>query len=262
MRTRLLVLVTMLALAPALAAQVPQVPRGNGFNPDVARANRHYAAGWSSMRSEDWAGAVKEFKQVIDIDPKFALAYYSLGRAEMALRHYSNAIEAYTKCRERYVAAGGESFTNQLNGTRYLEDRILEQQMALDQAQQTGAAKQASSSQQLYVQELKNRIKQLEQARDRNQNVAMDATVPYFVPMALGAAYFRSGKLEDAEREYKVAIEANANSGETHSNLAVLYMTTSRFEEATNELRLAEKTGFKVNPQLKQELEDKRRGKL
>jgi tetratricopeptide (TPR) repeat protein len=257
----LLVLVTMLAVPPALAAQVPQVPRGNAFNPDVARANRHYATGWGLMRSEDWAGAVKEFQQVIDIDPKFALAYYSLGRGEMGLRHFSKAIEAYTKCRELYVAGGGESFTNQLNRTRYLEDRILEQTMALQEAQQAGGIKQASGSQQLYIQELKNTIKHLEQQRDSSQNVVIDTSVPYFVPMALGAAYFRSGKIEDAEREYKAAIDANSASGETHNNLAVLYMTTGRLEEATSEVRLAEKTGFKVNPQFKEDLEDKRKGK-
>jgi tetratricopeptide (TPR) repeat protein len=261
MRTTLFALVAMLALPPALAAQVPQVPRGNAFNPDVERANRHYAAGWGLMRSEDWAGAVREFHQVIDIDPKFALAYYSLGRAEMGLRHFSKAIEAYTKCREVYVAGGGESFTNQLNRTRYLEDRLLEERTALQQAQQAGGVKQASASQQLYIAELNNKIKELEHQRDSSQNLVIDTSVPYFVPMALGAAYFRSGKIEDAEREYKAAIEANSNSGETHNNLAVLYMTTGRLEEATREVTLAEKTGFKVNPQFKKELDDRRRGK-
>lgn len=262
MRTTVLVVVSMLALPPALVAQVPQVPRGNAVNPDVERANRHYALGWGLIRSEDWAGAVKEFQQVIDIDPKFALAYYSLGRAEMGLRHFPKAIEAYTKCRELYAASGGESITSQLNGTRRLDDQIREQEMALQQAQQTSGPKSQNQSSQLYLRELQGKINQLKQARDRNQNLVVDTAVPFFVPMALGAAYFRSGRFEDAEREYKAAIEANSASGETHNNLAVLYMTTGRLEEAASEVRLAEKTGFKVNPQFKQDLEAKRKGKL
>ena len=256
MRTAILLLAALLSLPSTLAAQVPQVPRGNALNPDVARVNRHYTAGWGLMRSEDWAGAAKEFQQAIDIDPRFALAFYSLGRAEMNLRQFPKAIDAYTKCRDLYVTSGGESFTSQLNGTRRLEDQILELNVAKTAAQSAG--KSSTQSQNLYIKELSNKISQLEEARDRNQNVVIDTSVPYFVPMALGAAYFRSGKLEDAEREFKAAIEENSASGESHSNLAVLYMSTGRIEEANRELKLAEKTGFKVNPQLKQDLEAKR----
>jgi tetratricopeptide (TPR) repeat protein len=261
MRTAILIVATLLALPPALAAQVPQVPRGNAINPDMERAKRHYDLGWGLFRSEDWAGAVKEFQQVIDIDPRFANAYYSLGRAEMGLRHFQKAIDAYTKCREVYLASGGETFSNQLNGTRRIEDRIFELTTARAQAQ-TAGAKTNTQSQQLYISELTNNIRELEQVRDRNQNVTIDTSVPFFVPLALGAAYFRSGKLEDAEREYKTAIEANSASGETHNNLAVLYMTTGRLEEATSEVKLAEKTGFRVNPQFKQDLEARRQGKF
>ena len=84
--------------------------------------------------------------------------------------------------------------------------------------------------------------------------------VPYFVPMALGAAYFRSGQVVDAEREYKVAIEANPASGETHSNLAVLYLTTDRVAQAAAEIDLAEKTGFKVNSNLKDDIRKRKGG--
>ena len=213
--------------------------------------------GWDQMRSEDWAGAAQEFQHVIAIEPAFTLAHYSLGRAEMALRHFPKAIEAYTKCRELYAARGGERFSSQLEWTRHLEDQILELNMARAQAL-TGGAKSSTQSQQLYIRELTNKISQLEQARDSSQNVIIDTAVPYFVPMALGAAYFRSGRLDDAEREFKTAIDANSRSGESHNNLAVLYMTRGRLQEATTEVQLAERTGFKVNPQFKQALDERR----
>jgi tetratricopeptide (TPR) repeat protein len=261
MRTTILLLAALLSLPSTLAAQVPQVPRGNTFRPDLDRVRRHYDVGWGMMRSEDWAGTANEFQQVIDIDPKFANAYYSLGRAEMGQRHFPKAIEAYLKCREVYVTSSGETYSNQLNGTRRLEDQVLETQMAIQQAQALSAAKSNSQSQSLYLKELQTNKASLEQARDRNQNLVVDTSVPFYVPMALGAAYQKSGKFEDAEREYKAAIEANSGSGESHSNLAVLYMMTGRLEDANRELTLAEKTGFKVNSQLKQDLEARRKGK-
>jgi Flp pilus assembly protein TadD len=78
--------------------------------------------------------------------------------------------------------------------------------------------------------------------------------------MALGAAYFRSGQFADAEREYKEAIASNAASGETHNNLAVLYLTTGRFDEADSEVRAAEKAGFRVAEALKGDIKKKKSG--
>jgi Flp pilus assembly protein TadD len=79
------------------------------------------------------------------------------------------------------------------------------------------------------------------------------------VPLALGAAYSRSGKLVDAEREYKAAIELDGSAGEAHNNLAVVYMLTGRIEAAAQEVALAEKLRFRVNPDLKAEIAEKRK---
>ena len=72
--------------------------------------------------------------------------------------------------------------------------------------------------------------------------------------MALGSAYFRLNKLEDAEREYKAAIEVSPSLGESHSNLAVVYLVTGRISEAEAAVKAAEKAGFKVNPRLKDDI--------
>jgi tetratricopeptide (TPR) repeat protein len=223
------------------------------------RATRLYKIGWESMRHEAWAAAAKEFQQAIDIDQKFALAYYALGRAEMALRNFPKAIAAYTTCRELYVASGGEHFNSQLEATKRLDDRILETRIAIDQAGQVPAAKAGAQSQNLMVRELQMQLERLTQAKDQNISISLDVTVPYFVPLALGAAYARSGKLVDAEREYKTAIELDSSAGEAHNNLAVLYLTTGRIEDAAREVALAEKGRFRVNPDLKAEIAEKRK---
>lgn len=226
---------------------------------DTVRATRLYKVGWESMHHEAWAAAAKAFQQSIDIDPKFALAYYSLGRAEMALRNFPKAIAAYTTCRELYVASGGEHFNSQLEATKRLDDRILEMRIAIDQAEQVPTSKAGTQSQNLRVRELRIELDRLTQAKDRNITISLDATVPYFLPLALGAAYSRSGKLVDAEREYKAAIELDSSAGEAHNNLAVVYLATGRIEAAAQEVALAEKGRFRVNPDLKAEIAERRK---
>jgi Tfp pilus assembly protein PilF len=106
-------------------------------------------------------------------------------------------------------------------------------------------------------------VRRIQLRRDRiNGNISIGSAVPAFVSVGLGSAYFRQNRLADAEREYKAALDDDANAGEAHNNLAVVYMLTGRLDEAAREVALAEKTGFRVNPDLKKDLDDKRRGRF
>ena len=176
----------------------------------------------------------------------------------MGQRDFPRAIAAYQKCRELFVNDGSDQFTGQRDMRQQLTDRIAEYQMALDQARARSNAT-ASQSQALYVRNLQMAITRLEQARDRSNSFTVDIAVPYFVPMALGAAHFRSSHFAEAEREYKEAIASNPASGETHNNLAVLYLTIGRYEDAENEVKAAEKVGFKINENLKSDIRAARR---
>jgi tetratricopeptide (TPR) repeat protein len=256
--TALLVCAALLTLSVPAPAQQLQL---KGASPEAKRANQHYGRGWDVMHREAWDEAVKEFQAALESDDKFALAYYGLGRAEMGRKNFQKAIAAYTECKKLYVRLGGERFGSQMDYKRRLEDRMLEYQTALQQAQQASSGKASSQSQQLYVTELRAQLQQLQLAKDRtDSNVTMDATVPYFVPMALGAAYFRAGQFADAEREYNEAIRTNPGSGETLNNLAVLYLTTDRIVDAERAVARAEETGFKVNPGLKDDIRKRRPG--
>jgi Flp pilus assembly protein TadD len=79
--------------------------------------------------------------------------------------------------------------------------------------------------------------------------------LPPGLSLALGSAYFRTGRLEDAEREYRAAIVAAPTLGEPHSNLAVVLLLTGRPDEAKDQLALAEKSGFKPPPGLRADIE-------
>ncbi len=84
---------------------------------------------------------------------------------------------------------------------------------------------------------------------------------PAQVLLALGSAYFRNGDRDAAEAQWLAAIDANPKLGEAHNNIAVIYMQTGRFEQALQELTLAEKAGFKVNPQFKADLKERAKTK-
>ena len=223
-------------------------------SPEAQRATQHYRAGWALMTAEQYDRAAAEFQEAARIDPKFALAYYALGRAEMSRRRFAEAVLAYQKCRQAYLDHTGEGITSQAENNRKLDDQILQYKEVLKQYGQAG--NQASRSDQ--IRRLQLDLQQLELARSRNVIMPLDVKVPFFVSMSLGAAYFRLERFADAEREYKVALDDNPHSGETHNNLAVLYMLTARLDDAAREIDTAERNGFKVHPDLKEELRQKR----
>ena len=62
------------------------------------------------------------------------------------------------------------------------------------------------------------------------------------------------GTNESARRAYEAALAQDAGEPVVHNNLAVIYMLTGRLKEAEAEIRLAEKSGFSVSPQFKDDL--------
>ena len=237
------------ALAMTMAAVAAQI------SPERERARPHYRAGEGFLRIEAWKEAAQSFQQAIDIDPQFEDAYYSLGRAQMQLKQFAQAVLSYTKCRELYEAQAGRLFANRQDTQRFRHDRLAEIDELIRQLQQ--------GPQTVTVQD---RLRQLQEQRrqtseylSRGNNVTIERTIPSFVSLALGSAYFRMGNLAEAETAYKAAILADGKSGEALSNLAVVYMETGRLEDAEKALKAAEKTGFRVNPQLKEEIKSRRK---
>ena len=226
-------------------------------SPDRERARPHYRTGWEYMRVEAWAEAAGAFQQAIEIDRKFEDAYYSLGRAHMNMKKYAEAIAAYTKARDLYAAMAGQQFANQQDAQRYRQDRLMELDDMMRQVQ-TGPQTARTQERLRQVQEHR---RQLQEYFQRGANVSIQQTVPAFVALALGSAYFRIGNLADAEREYKAALEADPKTGEAYSNLAVVYLETGRYAEAERAVKGAEKAGYKVHPQLKQDIKARADGK-
>ena len=220
---------------------------------DRERARIQNKLGWDDMKSEAWERAARSFQNAIDIDPEFEVPHYGLGRANMALKKFSAAIAAYERCRNLYSAQAGRKFSNAQEAQRYRRDRITE----IDEQLREVQSRPMNAATSDMVRQLQNQRRDIQESIQRGNDTSITSTVPPWVSLALGSAYFRSGRLTDAEREYKATIAADNRSGEAHNNLAVVYFETGRYTDAVNSLQSAKKAGFKVNPELEKAIRER-----
>jgi tetratricopeptide (TPR) repeat protein len=220
------------------------------------RAMPHYRTGLEHLRAEAWDKAVVAFRGAIDIDPTFEMAYYGLGRAHLAEKQYADAVIALGRCRDLYAAHSSRRFANVQDAQRFRRDQMMELDEIIRQYQ-TGPQTVRISD---VLRQLSERKRQLQEAISRDTSLTIENTVPAYVSLSLGSAYFRSGRLADAEREYQATIRTDPMAGEAHNNLAVVYLQTGRYAEAERAVKAAEKAGFKVHPGLKEDIRNKKQG--
>ena len=249
MRNQLTVALAALLLSGCVAFVSAQT------NATRERARIQYRVGVENMRAEAWEKAVKSFQDAVEIDPNYELAYYMLGRANMPLKRYAQAIAAYSKCRDLYQAQAGKQFSNAQEAQRARSNMLTELD---DMIRQVQAAPPSARTQE-QMRQLQDRRQRVQDALSGGSISSLESTVPPWVSLALGSAYFRAERFDDAEREYKATVAADSRAGEAHNNLAVLYLQTGRYEDAEKAVKAAEKTGFRVNPMLKEDIAAKRK---
>ena len=251
-RTFVAALAMIASLIGALGAQRLDPQRIDGTR---ERALVPYRAGLQYLQTEDWEKAAAEFRSALDMDPSFEMAYYGLGRAHMGLKQYGDAIGALAKCRDLYAAQAGQRFTNSQEAQRYRKDQMIELDEIIRQYQSGPQTARTSET----LRQLNERRRQLQETINRGTNLALENPVPAYVSLSLGSAYFRIGRTSDAEREYKATIAADPKTGEAHSNLAVVYLETGRYDDAEKAVKAAEKTGLKVHPGLKEDIQNRKK---
>jgi tetratricopeptide (TPR) repeat protein len=235
--------IVLLALSPSLA-------RSQQIADEQSRrqAIEFYRAGEEFMSGEQFEKAAEAYTQAIGKDPLLTVAHYQLGQANMSLRRYTSAIQAYKGCLQAMESLHHleESNKFEVDKQRDQEIRELRSQMdSINQQKDIGPLKRAAIEQ--HLQDL--------QQQQRTPYVGPFRPPP-FVLLALGSAYFRNGDREGAEAQWRAAVEANPRLGEAHNNLAVIYLQSGKKAEAENAVKLAEKAGFRVNPQLKADIKN------
>lgn len=241
-------LFTLVLFAGALLATAPaSAQRALPEDPNVGRAREHYSAGWGFMQSEDFEKAAAEFQLATDFNPKLAMAWYGLGRANMAMRKYQQALLNLEECRNLFTAEVSRKFNSRMDADRARRDRLLELEDMRNQLLKGPQTNQARDM----VRLLENRMRDTTQIIERETSVEFENPVPAFVSLSLGSAYFRKERFAEAERAFRDAIRADDTSGAAHNNLAVLYLMQRRFANADEHARKAERAGFFVDPEVK-----------
>ena len=216
------------------------------------RARQPYLAGLEYLQAEAFDRAARSFEEAIKVDPTFDMAYYMLGRTHMLTKSYVSAIAALTKCRDLHLAESRRQSLNKQEVQQQRRRRLDEIDERIGQLEQAiragGRDGDRLRSELTMLQERKRQV------ADAERELAPERAVPAFVSLSLGSAYFRSGKLAEAEEAYRATIAADPKVGEAHSNLAVVYMETGRYDEAERAVKAAEKAGFRVMPALKDEI--------
>lgn len=252
MRTLVLFSLCFLWFSGATRAEI-QPERSS--NPERERARIQNRLGWEAMRAERWAEAAAAFGRAIEIDPSYEYAYYGLGRAELGRRNYQTAIAALEEGAALYEAQAGRQFANVQDAQRYRRDQLLE----IDEHLRQLRSAPPSLRNQDLIRQLENLRREISERIERGNSLGIQHRVPSFMTLSLGSAYFRAGRLADAERQFKETIATDPKSGEAFNNLAVVYLETGRIDEANEALRAARKTGFRVNPQLERAIQEKRK---
>jgi Tfp pilus assembly protein PilF len=220
------------------------------------RAREPYSQGLDDMRTERYDAALRSFESAIAIDPEFELAHYQLGRVHLFQRNFVSAIYALVKSRDLYVAHAGRRFADRQASDRVRRERMAEMDDLIGRLRLVVPQTPQIQEQTRQLQERKRQIEDM----DREAGLTPEKAVPAFVSLSLGSAYFRAGRLPDAEQAYRAAIAADPKIGEAHNNLAVVYMETGRLDAAEQAVRAAEQSGLRVSQALKDEIRKRKKG--
>ena len=258
MRARVLAVTALL-----LTASVPIAAQDTTVRPsDVKRidirtremALQLHSMGWQYLAAEDFERARESFSKAIELIRRMPTAHYGLGKSYMGLKRYTDAIGAYSDSRDVYQELAAKATVDQMALQQRRQDQMREIEDAMREAQRVRPSAAGSATQQRTMQELNDQLRFLENRLGSGQSISSEEAVPPEVYLALGSAYFRSEQMADAEREYRQAVKVKPNFGEAWNNLAVVALLDGRATEAEDAIRKAERAGFRVNPQLKDDI--------
>jgi eukaryotic-like serine/threonine-protein kinase len=186
------------------------MPLAEATTPSL-EALKAYSAGWKVFSSTGHAAALPFFKRAIELDPKFAIAYASLGRIYSGVEEPTLSAESITKAYQlRDRASDREKFFITANYDLQVTGN-------LEKAQQTCA---------LWA-----------------QAYPRDALAHGFLG---GIVYLPTGRYEKAVEESSKAIELDPDLAINYAILALGYQYLDRLEDAENTLQRASERHLEI----------------
>ena len=184
-----------------------------------------YRAGIEHLRAESLDAAERAFRQAIEIDAAFEMAHYMLGRTHMAQKRYASATVSLIQARDLFLDDANRRFESKNEVQARRRQWLSEIDLLL---QDLRAVNPQTFQIQEQIRQLEERKRQVEDLQ-RGIEMRPGTLVPAYVSLSLGSAFFRTGKLPEAEKAYLDAVASDPKIGEAHNNLAVVYMETKRY---------------------------------
>jgi len=235
------------AVSVALVCALP-VPAAETSSQDVKKAGRLYQKGARALQSGSVEQAEQLFRDALIVVPALPEAHIGLGHIYIQRSDFKNALQEYSLARDGYAEIGSALLdiqSRRYNDTRSQISDLQDSITQLTSAQNTQAS--------LQVSRLQNAIAQLEAVQPPDKdNVGHPPAEVFFY---IGNAQFRLGQLDEAVGSWEHCAELNPKYAMVFNNLALGYWQQGKLAEARSSLATAEKLGFPINPQFKQDLE-------
>jgi tetratricopeptide (TPR) repeat protein len=216
-------------------------------------AMRHMEAGRQAESQHRFDAAVAEFRQVTELEPKFAGGFVSLGQAYLEQHDYSAALAPLKRAVEldSSLAPAHQLLGYALLAQGYAAEAIPQLQQAQDQAAlgiaqlEAGQFGEAIVNLQAALQKRPNDLDLLyylgraggllsKQSIDTLLGVYPDSARAH---QSLAENYFVLRQMAEAEKQYQEAIRLRPDTPNLHLELGQVYAMTSRWPQAEEHFR-------------------------
>jgi tetratricopeptide (TPR) repeat protein len=219
----------------------------SGLTPEQVDAKKWLKDGDKLLAQERPLEAANAYREAIRLDPLLMMAHYGLGQAQMDLKQYPAAIEAFRGAQDAFEKRLREGFAGRLESDQAKDKRVS---ALRDRIRDHSGGNRSQNA------ELNQMEMELAMLQQTSTDVGKTASVPAGVTLALGSAYFRNNQMKEAEAAYREALATKPTLGEASNNLAVVLLLTKRPAEAKEQVALARKHGYAVPEGLKRDIED------
>jgi tetratricopeptide (TPR) repeat protein len=218
----------------------------SGLTPEQVDAKKWLKDGDKLLAQERPVEAVAAYTEAVRLDPLLMMAHYGLGQAQMDLKQYPAAIEAFRGAEQAFHKRLSEGFAGRLESDKARDKRVS---ALRDRIRDHSGGSRAENAQ---LNQMEMELAMLQQG---STDVGKTIDVPAGVMLSLGSAYFRNNQMAEAEKAYRAALKTKPDLGEANNNLAVVLLLTKRPTEAKEQLALAQKNGFRVPDGLKRDID-------
>jgi len=242
-----------------LYAGAPQSASSQSSEDQIAQSFR---AGQQALKQGDFARAAEDFKKVLALDPNLVEAEVNLGLAYQSLLDYDSAARHLAKAlREKPDLLG----PTVIAGMDYLklgspEKAIPYLQHALKLDPSNSDARQALASSYLAQEDFRSAAEEFRQlaALDSDKPEAWFRLGHEYLDLSadlafrgarlykesawghrfLGDLLFQRNRWEDAQKEYRKALNADSRQSGLHTSLGLTYLRAGKMDEAGKEFHL------------------------